>query len=160
VTDSEPTISSAPSGPPGHDGLPRARGRRAPVIIGCVVIAAVVAVGVWLLSIRSGASTERWGQNDPVKLAARLHVCNNAQRFNTSAACVTPGGDRVAVSVSESEAVQQFTVAMIEDHQPDACSIVATGWIVSAASRSALAGSVGIPEAFAKKHHAYILCHQ
>jgi len=50
-----------------------------------------------------------------------------------------------------------FLVAMAKDKTPDSCTAVVKGYVVGRTDVGYLTRAIGIPEAFAAKHHGYLI---
>lgn len=122
------------------------------------VVLAAAAVAVIVVLTHRGSGVDRWGQN-PATVAKQLRICTAPTPYgDTTVGCTTAGGDRISVTTFTDETTQQFFVAIAKDKADGTCMVVAKGFVVGASSSSALTSAIGIPEAFAAKHHGYLVC--
>ena len=125
-----------------------------------VVVAVAVGITVALtLTLTGGSSGDpgRYGRR-AVDVIHELHLCDQPEVLSDSTASCqfqgVPGG--VAVSTSGSETEQNFLVAMVKDTM-SACTVVVKGYLVDAPTVDMLTRAIGLPEAFAAKHHGYLV---
>ena len=139
-------------------------------IIGAAVV--VVAVGITIaliVTLTGSSSTDRYGQK-AADVARKLHICNNPEPgglseadvplpdANHTATCNFPDGGHAVVFTFDNETAQNDLVEEAKDSaSATACTVVARGFIVTAADASALTQAVGTPQTFAAKHHGYLV---
>ena len=153
----EPGFSGTPSE---LDPLPeKRRSRRWWIISAAAVVVAVVVTITIVLTLTGGSSsgTERYGQR-AVDVMRALHVCNQPEpNGNSVALCKFEDGGGATIHTTTDDFSQSMAVAMIKDGKySDWCYVAAKGYVLGAPTVGYLTRAVGIPEAFAVKHHGYL----
>ena len=155
-----------PSEPP-PDEPEKPRQSRQWWIIGAAVIVVAVSltVEVTLALIpapTSGSSSpdssgpDRYGQR-VVDVVHELHVCDNPRvMYDGIALCEFPDGGAM-VATADNKSDMDDLVASVKEEPDSGCTVVVKGYLVYAPDRDTLTHAVGNPEAFAAKHHGYLL---
>jgi hypothetical protein len=144
-------------------------GRKGAVTIAAVAI--VLALGSFVavnatsnhssssLSVASSTSADHYGAT-PAEVIKALHICETPVPYGKDVSlCKFDDGGGVTIATSDDEMGQTFLVAMIKDQNAgtERQSVVVKGYVLTGNTSLSLTRAIGIPEAFAAKHHGYLL---
>jgi hypothetical protein len=109
-------------------------------------------------SVDAGGSSDpdRYGQN-AVDVVHELHICDNPQVDQGIATCTLPDGIGYAVVVTVDDKAEAHLFASGANDPGMGCSMVVKGYLVTGPDRDTLTDALGNLEAFAAKHHGYLV---
>jgi hypothetical protein len=123
-----------------------------------IVLAVVATIAFILAPTGGGSGPDRYGQN-AVDVVHELHICDNPQVDPgiATATCTLPDGIGYAiVATVDSKAERDYNASLANNHG-QGCTMVVNGYLVTGPDRDTLTQALGNLEAFASKHHGYLV---
>jgi hypothetical protein len=145
-----------PHEPPPPPEKPR-QSRRWWISGAAVIVVAVGAAVAFILAATGGSSDpDRYGQS-AVDVVHELHICDNPQVDHGIATCTFQDGIGYAIVATVDDKTELDDFAAMANNHDYGCTMVVKGYLVTGPDRGTLTQSLGNIEAFADKHHGYLV---
>jgi hypothetical protein len=103
-----------------------------------------------------GSGPDRYGQS-AVDVVHQLHICDNPQVDHGMATCTFQDGFGYALVATVDDKAERDEFAADSNNPDYGCTMVVNGYLVTSFDRNMLTQVLGNLEAFASKHHGYLV---